>query len=60
MKDADDMLISMGSMMNDMGGTWLQSGMNGGMHAGQPTGMMGSGWMGSNGNYGMIFTFTTA
>ena len=60
MMDADDMPIGMGDMVNQMGGMWLQPGMNGGMHAGQPMNMMGSGWMGSNGNYGMTFTFTTA
>jgi hypothetical protein len=60
MMDADDMPIGMGDMMNQMGGMWLQPGMNGGMHAGQPMNMMGSGWMGTNGNYGMMFTFTTS
>ena len=60
MMDADDMPIGMGDMINQMGGMWLQPGMNGGMHAGQPMNMMGAGWMGTNGNYGMIFTFTTS
>lgn len=59
MMDADDMPIGMGGMIDQMGGMWLQPGMNGGMHAGQPMGMMGSGWMGTNGDYGMTFTFTT-
>jgi len=60
MMDADDVPIGMDAMINQMGGMWLQSGMNGGMHAGQPMNMMGAGWMGTNGNYGMIFTFTTS
>jgi len=60
MRDAGGNPIDMGDMMNMLGGTWLQSGMMGGMHAGQSMGMMGSGWMGSNGSYGMMFTFTTA
>ena len=60
MMDADDMPIGMGDMINQMGGMWLQPGMNGGTHAGQPMNMMGAGWMGANGNYGMIFTFTTS
>jgi hypothetical protein len=34
--------------------------MMGGVHAGQPMGTMGSGWMGANGSYGMMFTFTTS
>jgi hypothetical protein len=43
-----------------LGGQWLMAGMMGGMHAGSPMGMMSSGWMGSNGSYGMVFAFTTA
>jgi len=42
-----------------MGGQWATSGMMGGMHAGQPMGMMGSGWT-HDGHYGMLFTFTTS
>lgn len=60
MTDAGGNPIDMGDMVNMMGGMWLQQGMMGGMHAGQPTNMMGAGWMGSNGSYGMIFTFTTS
>jgi hypothetical protein len=33
---------------------------SGGMMGGAGTGMMGPGWRGSDGGYGMIFTFTTA
>jgi hypothetical protein len=60
MMDADGQPVGMGNMMSQMGGQWLTSGMMGGMHAGQPMGMMGQGWKGSNGSYGMIFTFTAA
>jgi len=42
-----------------MGGQWATSGMMGGMHAGQPIGMMGAGWM-QGSHYGMLFGFTTA
>lgn len=60
MMDANDMPIDMDAMVTQMGGVWLQSGMMGGMHAGQPTSGMGSGWHGANGSYGMMFTFTTS
>mgnify|MGYP001172517638 CR=1 FL=1 len=60
MMDDDDMPIDMDAMVNQMGGVWLQSGMMGGMHAGQPTSGMGTGWHGTNGSYGMMFTFTTS
>ena len=43
-----------------MGGQWLMGGMMGPTHAGGPWGMMGPGWHGSNGSYGMEFPFTTA
>jgi hypothetical protein len=43
-----------------MGGQWIMGGMMGGSHAGNPWGMMGPGWRGSNGSYGMEFPFTTA
>ncbi|HMU61199.1 MAG TPA: Ig-like domain-containing protein [Gemmatimonadales bacterium] len=59
MTDANGMAINMDAMVNQMGGVWLQSGMMGGMHAGQPTTGMSSGWHGANGSYGMMFTFTT-
>lgn len=42
-----------------MGGQWATSGMMGGTHAGQPIGMMGSGWK-QGSHYGMLFSFTTA
>ena len=59
MMDADDHPANMDPGLA-MGGQWLMAGMMGGRHAGSPMGMMGSGWMGSNGSYGMVFGFTTA
>ena len=41
------------------GGQWATSGMMGGMHAGQSTGMMGSGWK-QGSHFGMLFQFTSA
>ena len=58
MMDADDHPVSMDPGLV-MGGQWLTA-MMGGMHAGSPMGMMGSGWLGSNGSYGMVFSFATA
>jgi len=60
MMDANGHVINMQAMVNTMAGTWLMPGMMGDMHAGQPMNMMGAGWKGSNGSYGMMFTFTTA
>jgi hypothetical protein len=41
-----------------MGGSWMMSGMMGGMHGGGPLNMMGSGWRHGS-DYGMGFGFTT-
>jgi hypothetical protein len=60
MTDASGRAVDMDAMVNMMGGVWLMPGMMGGTHAGQPMSMMGAGWQGSNGSYGMMFTFTTA
>ena len=47
-------------MSGPMAGTTVTSGMMpGGMHAGQPMGMMGSGWQGPGGTFGMMFSFST-
>ncbi|MEJ2678548.1 MAG: Ig-like domain-containing protein [Gemmatimonadota bacterium] len=49
-----------GSMM---GGQWATDGMMGRMGGGMMGGQnseMGNGWQGTNGMYGMVFTFTTA
>jgi hypothetical protein len=43
-----------------MGGQWATGGMMAGGHAGQPAGMMGSGWMHGSNHYGMLFEFTTS
>ena len=44
-----------------MGGQPVSGGMMGGMHDGQPTGMMGDGWEHpGDGHLGMAFTFQTS
>ena len=43
-----------------MGGQIVTGTMMGGMHGGQPISMMGSAWRGSDGTYGMMFSFRTA
>jgi Big-like domain-containing protein len=58
MTDAHGDMMDM-SGWSGMGGQWATSGMMGGMHGGQPIGMMGSGWMDGSGHYGMTFDFTT-
>lgn len=58
MADAQGDMMDM-SGWTTMGGQWATGGMMGGMHAGQPIGMMGSGWMDGSGHYGMTFGFTT-
>jgi hypothetical protein len=58
MTDAEGHRCGMGDW-TAMGGQWATSGMMGGMHDGQPMGMMGSGWMQGD-HYGMLFTFTTS
>jgi hypothetical protein len=42
-----------------MGGQPVTGGMMGGMHGGQPTGMMGADWSDSDGHFGMAFGFET-
>ncbi|HEX9563956.1 MAG TPA: Ig-like domain-containing protein [Gemmatimonadaceae bacterium] len=59
---AGNMRSSGGQMVNHamcegLGGQRVTAGMMGG---GQRPGMMGPGWQGSDGAYGMVFTFTTA
>jgi Bacterial Ig-like domain len=53
MMDADDHPVDLGLMGSQMGGQWAM----GTSHHGP---MMGNGWRGSNGSYGMSFSFTTA
>ena len=55
--DAAGHVIAMNSWTH-RGGEWATGEMMGGMHNGQPMGMMGGGWMHSD-HYGMLFTFTT-
>jgi hypothetical protein len=42
-----------------MGGQPVTGGMMGGMHGGQPSGMMGADWSDADGHFGMAFTFQT-
>jgi hypothetical protein len=58
MMDADDHPVNMDPGLQ-VGGQWLMPNMMGGRHDGMPMGMMGSGWHGLNGSYGMFFPFTT-
>jgi hypothetical protein len=60
MMDADDQPVNMEQHGLAMGGQWLMAGMMGGIHAGSPMHMLGAGWRGANGSYGMVFPFTTA
>ena len=53
MMDADDHPVDLGLMGPQMGGQWAM----GGSHHGP---MMGNAWRGSNGSYGMFFSFNTA
>lgn len=59
MMDGSGMRLNMGKGLQ-MGGQTLTGTMMGGMHGGQPMSMMGSGWRGSDGDYGMMFSFRTA
>jgi hypothetical protein len=59
MVDGSDAPVDFQSCVNQFGGQWATPGMMGGGMMGGST-MMGPGWKGSNGMYGMTFTFTTA
>ncbi len=54
MMDANGRGVGMQRYGMGMGGQWATGGMMGGQ-----SGMMGTGWMHSNGSYGMAFEFTT-
>lgn len=58
MTDAKGGMLQMDNWMS-MGGEWATSSMMGATHAGQPVGMMGSGWT-QGGHLGMLFQFTSA
>jgi Bacterial Ig-like domain len=66
MMDEDGNPVDLEEHGMGMGGQWateqmLAGGMGMGQMGGQGGGMMGEGWAhGSNGTYGMVFTFTTA
>lgn len=55
MLDANGHMIDLDDMPM-MGGQWVMPGMFGSM----PSYMMGPGWQGANGSYGMMLSFTTA
>ena len=54
MMDSDGQPVGMDSYGMGMGGQWATGGMMGGQ-----SGMMGPGWQGAGGTYGMMFGFTT-
>lgn len=58
MTDAQNHMMNMDGWTT-MGGQWATSAMMGAIHAGQPVGMMGTGWKHGS-HFGMLFTFTTA
>ena len=58
MKDANGATINYGAC-HGLGGQSATSTMMGGTMGGM-SGEMGTGWMGTDGNYGMVFSFTTA
>lgn len=55
MTDASGHILNLDGMPG-MGGQWVTGNM---MMGGLPSYMMGPGWQGPNGNYGMEMTFTT-
>jgi hypothetical protein len=59
MVDADGHAVDMETHMGANGGQQYMPGMMGGMHAGMPMNGMAADWRGSNGDYGMLFPFTT-
>lgn len=59
MLDASGTPVDYQSCVDRMGGAWATPAMMGGGMMGGST-MMGPGWQGTNGMYGMTFTFTTA
>ena len=59
MKDGSGQPIDYSRCLSQYGGQWATGGMMGGGMMGDQN-MMGRGWQGANGTYGMVFTFTTA
>ena len=61
MRDATGQMIDMTQFGPMMGGTWLDGGMmTGGGMMNASHDEMGPGWQGTNGMYGMSFSFTTS
>jgi len=59
MMDGSDHPVDLQTHMGANGGQWYMPGMMGGTHAGMPMNGMAANWRGSNGDYGMLFPFTT-
>jgi Big-like domain-containing protein len=60
MLDSSGAPVDYQSCVDQMGGAWATPAMmGGGMMGGGDSTMMGQGWKGSNGMYGMTFPFTT-
>jgi hypothetical protein len=59
MPDADGHGVGFGEHGEAMGGRMMTSTMMGGGMMGSAGSMMGSGWRGRDGMYGMLFSFTT-
>jgi hypothetical protein len=61
MRDADGQIIDMSQYGPMMGGDWADGGMmTGGGMMNPSHDEMGPGWQGTNGMYGMVFSFTTS
>jgi hypothetical protein len=59
MMDADGRPAETESPGMELGGLAVTGSMMRGIHAGQPTGMMGQGWLDKAGHLGVSFTFRT-
>jgi len=60
MRDAAGNMLDYQYCASQLGGQWVTQSMMGGSMMGGGTNMMGTGWQGADGTYGMIFFFTTA
>ena len=60
MLDASGNGVDFTSCASQFGGQWAIDSMMGGSMMGGGTNMMGTGWQGADGTYGMVFLFTTA
>ena len=60
MEDAGGNTLDYQDCIQQLGGQWVTQSMLGGSMMGGGTNMMGTGWQGTDGTYGMVFFFTTA